>query len=486
MQLKKFFSRRFLLLIAGCALIGFGERQSMDASHELYILNMLTDHYYLIYMMMPLYLLFFYQSMDNPSEFILIRMKYFWRAFLARATAVSIAATGFVGVQLLVFFAMGMGLPGSNTFPVQPTQRDAVAALLGKYFPTPVLAIAAVAVFMILGLCTVSIAVLTFRQFFSQRATMVLLISLYIFMTFGIKLPGVSQIPFISINNYIIFHHNFAYPGKLAVTVVSMLVLWAAVFILVKRYWQKKPAFHWQLRGRGIAVYYARHLFTGRHLLICTSIILLISVWKALNAGGMPDSSFRVYMMMLFYGHGSGEFHLLAFLEMLVMNSTPLYLLAVFVEEESRDRSLFITIRLKKKASWLYAITLNGAAFIAFYVVALVLIGRIVAMAAGLPGQADMLVWSTGVLKFLDIFLQFLFLFALFAISRSTTWAFLGVLALNVLSIWSNYMPAGISSIARSAEMDGLLYGVRFGLLTAALVVMWTYVRGFGFKKIFR
>ena len=486
LYLKQLFSRKLLLFVIGCGLFSIAARQGMSGSYELYVLHMLTDHYYLTYMMVPIYLLFLYQSLGGISEILLIRTAYFWRSFLARAVAALIHAAGFVCIQIFVFLAAGMGLKSSNHFPAALSPDNEVVYFLGSYFPVPSIAIVAVALFMSVGLFTVSLAMLAFRHFFNEKATLLVLVSLYIIMTFGIKVPSLSWIPFFSIDHYIIFHHNFLYKGMLLVTAASTLVIYCAVFWLVKHCWHCKPAFKLNWRLKGISSLYARQIYTGRNIIVMLAIILILSLWKAINASAFEGADFTDYYRMLFYGHGQSGFYLLPFIDMLIMNCAPLYLLAIFLEEEKRDRNLAITIRLRTKTSWLYAVTGAGISCIAFYVICLLGISTMLAARFGFENPEADLVIQIAVLKFLDIFAQFLFMLLLYSCTRNTTWAFLGVIAANALSILFTYIPAGISSIARSEEMGGLPFFTQFSILILSQLITWAYIRTIGRKKIFQ
>lgn len=348
------------------------------------------------------------------------------------------------------------------------------------------MAIIIVALFMGIGLFTVSVAILAFHHFFDEKITLAVLIFLYIFMTFGIKIPNISQIPFVFIDNYIILHHNFSYQGKLLVTIISMLIIYVVVYVLVKRYWQQQPNLNWKWRRKGIASFYARYLFTRKNILICFSVISVISLWKASNTASFEETSLKDYYLMLFYGHGSNEFHLLSFLEMMIMNSVPLYLLAIYLEEEKQDRNLAITVRLRQKVFWLNAIIGNSMAFIAFYVFCLIMTGSLVGVVFGFEGRATIMALNIALLKFLDISLQFLLMFFLFTFNRNITMAFLGVLAINIMSIWFRYVPTGISSIARGEEMGGLSFAMRLSILLISQLIIWIFIRSVSYKKIFQ
>lgn len=53
----------------------------------------------------------------------------------------------------------------------------------------------------------------------------------------------------------------------------------------------------------------------------------------------------KYWIFLLFSGHGTGYLNILSFLEMLIVNGAPIYLLAAFMEETVSGESLFVSIR---------------------------------------------------------------------------------------------------------------------------------------------
>ncbi|WP_026673444.1 hypothetical protein [Alkalihalobacterium bogoriense] len=484
LQLSQFFTAKISILLFGSLLIAYGELLSTASSYEVFILMMLTDHYYITYFLVPLYLLFFYKSLRTDVEIILIRMTHFWRSFLAKGIAAFLQAFGFISIQMVVLFLLSLKLEKTNEFPLQYSVENELAHFYSQYFSTPWNAIVLVALFMVIGLTTVSVIMLAIYHFFNERITAIVVICLYIIMTFGIKIPTVSEWPFLTINNYIIMHHNFSYEGKLVVTIVSMVCTYGVIALLVKRYWQLEPNINWKLYPKGMTSFYSRQLFTRKNLYLCLGFIVVFSLWKATHTINYQGSAVD-YFTILFYGHGSNQFHLISFLEMLIMHGIPLYLLAIFIEEERRDRNLAITVRLKRKITWLYNFLGTCIGFIAFYVISLILIGILVGGVFEFNGAIWGLAVKIGLLKFLDIVFQFSLLFIIYVVSKKVTLAFLTVLATSVGSIWFAYIPSGISSIARSEAWGGFSYFVNIGILLVSICFLFSYIRLNGYKNIF-
>ncbi|MFD2114277.1 hypothetical protein ACFSTH_01200 [Paenibacillus yanchengensis] len=242
-QLKPFFSRQIWLLIIICLLVGIGEGQISELSEELFVLEMMTGHHYIMYFMIPIFFLFLYRTIKQQSNIVLIRQSHFWRNFLAQVSAMFIQSFIFVMVQLLLFAVVAISLRPVNLVEQLSLTEHEVIILLNDYFATPMVAIIVVTLFMIIGFFSVSIAMLVVHHFFTERTMLIVLISLFIVMLLGYKVPALQpfvEIPLLFINNHIVFHHNLWYTGKLLVTASSTLILYVAIFVVIKYYWQSK------------------------------------------------------------------------------------------------------------------------------------------------------------------------------------------------------------------------------------------------------
>lgn len=491
---ERFFTGKIMLLVFGCCLFSLSERQTTEYSYVQFMLHMLSEHYYITYFMMPVFLLVVYKSLDDEVDYVLIRSRYYWRYFWTKALAFSLNIVGFVLVQIAVIMLVAIGLSTEQTFTVAARGNLAeILQIYAKYFHTPIMAIIAASGYMMMGLAIMSILFLVVHHYFGKKVVSIVMISLYVLMTFGLKIPGLNKVPFLFMNNYILLYYNYSSANSLMISVLSMALIIVITMILVKFYWNKQLNWSFELRGKGIAFYYARYLFTMKNVLVLTSIISFITIWKLINVTAFPRATSKDFFTSLFYGHGVDEFYLIGFLEMLILNGVPLYLFAIFMEKIHREENLGLTIRLRTKRNWARTILRIAVTFIVMYVGMMVGISLVFAVMQGLPLDGGLgLVIQVSVLKFLDITFQLLLFILLFIWRRNVTLAFLIVLGTNFVGLlpitWAIYFPTGLSSLARNTAVIGEGGGVSFFI--AALImgvfvsVQWVYIQFKGYQKV--
>ncbi len=495
-DIQQFFNGKVLFLLFGCFLFGITERQSTDHSYEQFVLHMVSEHYYLTYFMIPVFLLFTYKSLEEDMDYVLIRSRFYWKYFSAKSLAFLLNMIGFVCLQIIVVMIVGIGLRFDNSFIVAGVysafSMEELFIQYAKHFNSPTVASLAASAYMIVGLTVLSIFFLMLHHFWEKRIVSILMISSYILMTMGLKIPSLNEVPFLFINNYVILHYNFTSNGKFVISLICMLLMLVATGVLIKYCWAKR--FHLNRKGRkkGIVFYYARFLFTKRNVGIMTVILLFISLWKFMNVNAMPAATTKDFLLSMFYGHGVDRFHMLSFLEMLILNGLPIYLLAVFVETINAEQNLGLLIRVKSKRSWTRAILQISVAFMAFYVVLMVGIGVTLCVMKGLPlvGVAQISMQLLA-LKFLEVLFQFLAFFLLFLWKRNVTMAFLLVFGSNVVSLlpmaWVIYFPTGLSSLARSSLFvgeEGVSFTMAIFILSGCVVCQWLYIKFRGYQKV--
>lgn len=490
---ERFFTGKIVLLVFGCFLFSMSERQTTDHSYVQFMLHMLSEHYYITYFMMPVFLLVVYKSLDDEVDYVLIRSRYYWQYFWTKAFALSLNIIGFVLIQIAVIMVVAIGLSTEQTFIVAASDNLAeILQVYAKHFPTPIMAILAASGYMMMGLAIMSILFLLVHHYFGKKVVSIVMISLYVLMTFGLKIPGLNKVPFLFMNNYILLYYNYSSANALMISLLSMMLIIGSAMILVKFHWKKQPHWSFELSGKGIAFYYARYLFTMKNVLILTSILSFIAIWKLINVTAFQGATAKDFFTALFYGHGVDEFYLIGFLEMLILNGVPLYLFAIFMEKIHREENLGLTIRLRTKQNWARTILRIALVFIGMYIGMFVGIALVFAVMQGLPldGGLGFLI-QVSVLKFLDITFQLLLFILLFIWRKNVTLAFLIVLGTNLVSLlsgrWAIYFPTGLSSLARNAAVigeGGLSFYLAALIMGIFVSVQWAYIQFKGYQKV--
>ena len=489
LDLNKLISNKLLFLLFGLTIFSMDERITQTLSSQQFILYIFTEHYYLTYLMMPIFMLSIYSSLDDDMEYILIRSTSYWNYFKGKLAVYGIFSFMFVIAQFVVAFIMSIGLRSDNNFNVPNNPSYELFGYYSQHFSSVTQAIFINCIYMIAGLFIVSIAFFTINNFFSKKVSTKIMIIVYILMIFGLKIDKVNNLPIVFIDNYIIFHRNFGYDSKLFINILTMTTVLIVVCILNKKYWNKKLKIK-DIRKNKIS-YYKRLLFSRYNIVIICSVLILMSFWGLLK-GNSSFESMNDYLVNLFVGHPVNNIRIIEFLEMLVLNTTPIYIIAIFLEQESSERSLFINIRFGKGIKWMNSILKTSMLFVVSYVLLNIAIPIAIGIFNNIPITSQVIQLSTNIfiIKVLDLSLQVLVLILLYSLSKNITLSFLSLLLLNSLCFlpfkWCLYLPFGISSLSRFKYIGdyGLTLIPVIIELSAFILLSFIYIEKFAYKKI--
>ena len=489
LDLNKLISNKLLFLLFGLTIFSMDERITQTLSSQQFILYIFTEHYYLTYLMMPIFMLSIYSSLDDDMEYILIRSTSYWNYFKGKLAVYGIFSFMFVIAQFVVAFIMSIGLRSDNSFNVPNNPSYELFEYYSQHFSSVTQAIFINCIYMIAGLFIVSIAFFTINNFFSKKVSTKIMIIVYILMIFGLKIDKVNNLPIVFIDNYIIFHRNFGYDLKLFINILTMTTVLIVVCILNKKYWNKKLKIK-DIRKNKIS-YYKRLLFSRYNIAMICSVLILMSFWGLLK-GNSSFESMNDYLVNLFVGHPVNNIRIIEFLEMLVLNTTPIYIIAIFLEQESSERSLFINIRFGKGIKWMNSILKTSMLFVVSYVLLNIAIPIAIGIFNNIPITSQVIQLSTNIfiIKVLDLSLQVLVLILLYSLSKNMTLSFLSLLLLNSLCFlpfkWCLYLPFGISSLSRFKYIGdyGLTLIPVIIELSAFILLSFIYIEKFAYKKI--
>ena len=489
LELNKLTSNKLLFLLFGLTIFSMDERITQTLSSQQFILYIFTEHYYLTYLMMPIFMLSIYSSLGDDMEYILIRSTSYWNYFKGKLAVYGIFSFMFVIAQFVVAFIMSIGLRSDNNFNVPNNPSYELFGYYSQHFSSVTQAIFINCIYMIAGLFIVSIAFFTINNFFSKKVSTKIMIIVYILMIFGLKIDKVNNLPIVFIDNYIIFHRNFGYDSKLFINILTMTTVLIVVCILNKKYWNKKLKIK-DIRKNKIS-YYKRLLFSRYNIVMICSVLILMSFWGLLK-GNSSFESMNDYLVNLFVGHPVNNIRIIEFLEMLVLNTTPIYIIAIFLEQESSERSLFINIRFGKGIKWMNSILKTSMLFVVSYVLLNIAIPIAIGIFNNIPITSQVIQLSTNIfiIKVLDLSLQVLVLILLYSLSKNMTLSFLSLLLLNSLCFlpfkWCLYLPFGISSLSRFKYIGdyGLTLIPVIIELSAFILLSFIYIEKFAYKKI--
>lgn len=475
---------RFFLLFGVSLLFGLSERVGVKHTLPVHLLAVLNDQYYFTFAVLPVFLFLCTGVMEDDTLLVLTRYGTYGRYFFHKWRALSVVAALFWLGQMAAILISGLGLPCAGSWPgASGGPWREVFTLLQGIFPSPWSAILCCAGQILLGYCLIALTALCLGHFCSRALAVRLLMAFYLLAVLWIQLPVMSRPPFVFLtgfNHWVFLLHNLAYPWRLLLTAVTTAVLVAGMVWLVTRRWR----WRFSVSGRGgkcLASYYLRGLFAGKNRLLLIGLILLMTVWTWISKGAPEDST--DWLIRLFAGHGTGYFYPMGLLMLLTMELLPLWPLGVFCTQVAGERSVFLTVRLRRRTGLLGALLYTGLLWILVY-------GCLLALAAVIPPfllgfSPDMGLTAAVVgLKILDVAFQFLIILSALCVTGQATAGFVAVLLLHFLCLLPiSWLPAGISSLARLnlLQTGGTIPGAAAAVLLAALslvLILWLYSRG--------
>lgn len=402
---------------------------------------------------MPLVLLSCLPLAEDDPTYVIFRFGSYRHYFIRKWISLGVLPAILVLVQLAAILLSGVGLPMENTWRLPDGSLEAeLFEALSQVFSSPLTAFAGCTGYLFLGIWLISGLCMWLAHFAGHKHSVRIVVGLYVLSILWVKVPGIHAFPITGLNHLLILHHNLGIPHRWLVTGITAALL--ALFLIGSVCFpSKRKLLGKSQKRRGVQAYYQRALFQKQNLMILCGVVLGMTVYKGLS--GPELSSGQEWVYRLFSGHGTGSFHILAFLEMLLVNTAPLYLIAVFAEASVSEQSTFVSVRSNSRKEMFHGILRTVIKFIAIYPVLWFLAG----LTGGLifVDRMDLIaiqfLAECVAFKFLDILLQTLVMLFCYLLTRQITVGFLAILAGNFLCVipqnWVHYLPLGLSGTVR-------------------------------------
>lgn len=455
------------------------------------MLSVVSDHYYMSYFVIPMVLLIYYSWMEDDNEINIVRFPSYFSYFCWKWLGAGVTAILILIIQTAVVLLSGIGLPGGNNWllPEGAVTAELFSAL-ALYFTSPASAFVAYTIFQMAGTWFLAGICMWISHFAGGRWTVRILMLLYVLAVFWIKVPVLQEIPFTGINHLLILHHSLN-GRRMVITAVCVVLLTIIILFMARKLWRTR-FLQIPISLRGLVPYYMRKLLSKRNVVILGCIITVILLYKGLTHPN--ERTAEEWVFLLFSGHGTGYLHLLSFLEMLIVNGAPLYLLAVFMEVTVSGQSLFVSARAVGRRNILFSLWTASGLFLLLYC-ALWLTGAFIGIQfLGYLTTADTwkyLFLSIG-LKFCDLLFQYMVMLTVYICTKQTTAGFLALIGGNFLCVLpipiAAYSPFGLSSMVRLGFMEAapgsaFLIALTIQILFIGALGLWNCK--FGYKSLF-
>jgi len=468
---KKLFFVWFVLII-----FNLDNRINGSLTPLQFIVESLSNQYYIIYFMIPMFLLITISDLDEEDKYELIRSKTYWNYFKSKIYISCIYSIVFVLSQCLLIICMSVGLKG-NGYHINLSQYEALQFYDGK-FSNLIVPIIYIVSYMILGFIMMSLFIYTINHFFKKNTVVKIIIVTYLISFISIKINSSPLVSLLFLNTYIILHHGIIFGFSISINLLIELLFILLLCIVNKNYWNMsfdlnveklsinryKKIFYDKCN---INKYYTKKLFSKYNMLSIVFVLLIMCMWKFVSSN--ESLSLNQYIINVFSGTLIGEKNPLVILEMLVFNLMPIYLLSVFIEAESSFRTSYVNIRLKTSLRWFNSIISAAFSFLFIYTIINILVPILLGAILNLRYDASVyqLLLLIFVIKLLNLIFEFLILFSIYKISKNITVSFFSIISLNLIAMFPfkliYYIPFGISSLYRYSFILNQ-YGRNYGL----------------------
>ncbi|WP_342537408.1 hypothetical protein [Sporosarcina sp. FSL K6-3508] len=450
-HLKLVMTKSLLLVVIIFALTAVADRKTYEGNFSLFVLHLMTNHYIIIFIMTPVFFLCVSKLYTMPRMFELIRMKKFYRFMFMRWVTITLFSTVFVGIIGMISLVVSIGLPMRNDW------HSSLDADMMQYymstFSSPLQGILYTVLFLVTGYSFIGCTFVTMAHFFSRKATYLCIVFLYILMILSIKVPWVEKIPFITINRYIVLHHNYSGDYPLWWTLIAIVILSLLQIFCIVQFWHWTPAYPKKLK-KGLFYYYTRIFWTPRLVLVWCASLVILAVTKAI----FSEETLNEYVIRFFYGLPLGSIHVMTWLEQMIYIGTPIYMFSIFLQSWCHPRNMALFIRIRKKSIWgttvLGHILLLAVVYVVLSVAILLLVG--ISFDKILMIDWHLLTYVI-LIKILELCCMLTLVFLLFIVTNRVTWSFLASMSLYLLNVfpvsWLSYNVAGIGQLARIEEM---------------------------------
>ena len=510
-NIDKFITSKILIICLVFSLYSINlkkEAHTLQISYWEYVIYALTDHYYILYFMIISFIFIIFNIFKQTDEIIWIRTRSYIKFFMSQIVSLIVISSVYVLLHVIVTLTMGIGLSFNNQYTSIIADERFTIRGFSHYYSTPFSASCLIVIYMILGFSFLGILFLFLKQFLHEIVVIISIITLYMFMLLSIRSDLDLDFPYLFLNNYIILHHSFVVLGD-AYYFLPILELITIFFIviLIKRYWNINFSFS-KYFSNFFDKWNLSLLFSRNNVII----IITLTLFTILTTIFSHDTlTFLDVLFIQFNGHGVGYLNYLDFLQLIIYNGIPVYLLCYFLEKENTERSSLLMIRIRDKKSWLASILRTSLIFIVGYVTITIFITIIISFISGLsfdgfeyntnlfkntgvgaisPSHLIMIILST---KSLELFVCFLSIFLLYCFTNTTLPGFLLISLAYFLCLIDlpmvKFNPFGMSSLIRLEEFigeTGLSYSLSTTILFILSVLLYTSIRSGSYKRIFK
>ncbi len=490
---KKIFSEFYILnkkLFYVIAAFSFYTAYNLNALDTMrcsvfeYALLGMSDQYYFTFFFLIIYILIISSFIKDTNAMFISRSTRYYLYFISKMFALLIFTVSIVTFHAMIAICIGLFKHDwQNTFTSDVNLFGNFKELIILYqsqFSSPLVALITVCLYLSIGLCIITGILILISHYFSEKLVILSEICGYFLIILALQRNIDSTAPLVFIINYL-FLHRAIYYGTPSLFYVSSIIILMILLVSANR--QRKQVLKFIIRLISPIRIFGEML-SYKNIVVVVLILFVLTILNVLRINVSLKSSFE-YTMMLFWGYGLGYFHVIDFLQMVIINGLPIYILAIYLENKASMRNI-VMIRYKKIADWHLKLQASMFMLILFQLMIMCVFAFFVGLAHNLfktgSNHINLELFNIGmplhvtavglILRTFEImFIQILFL-VIRSFVKNTTTAFLFVMSLYLLvtTFKAKFIPFGLSSLCRMSEIsdNGLVFNF---ILTAAILV---------------
>lgn len=338
-----------------------------------FVLIAVSDHYYVLYFMVPCFIFSLLKQRKDDDDLTLIRMRNYSRYFaIVQMSTLLMNSIVFVLLHFLIVMIIGVGLDNRDVFTAVLADSFLTESLNGyrNVFLTPCPSALLSGLYMVAGYLFLGVLVRTIQIFFLPRITLLFISIGYLTMIFSLFTNMDIVFPYIFLNNYILLHHGINSLGAhymlLVVVEIAMIL---GVIYFVGKYWYKEVRTLSQKLSFNLVKIKLAHILRIKTVFFLTTITMVMPLSKLLQGG---EVTFHDLLTLQFWGHGIGYFDFYNMMAQVVLNGAPIYILCSFVQNECADCDVLSIIRARSIRNWFRAIVMTSVIFIFLYVAVMI------------------------------------------------------------------------------------------------------------------
>lgn len=201
---KIIFALLVFCFFSGSSLMGI---KALNGSLGEFILNSITDKYYLMFCALPIYVWFLFSTFSRSSPMVITRYRFCYTYFVSELIPIALFTFFFVLGPVVCSLVIGLvsGLPISAYSSAELMQSfyGEVIGVYTKYIGSIGLSIFLTEVYLLVGLCFFAVLLKYLCYPFSQKAVLICMILCYVSALYAVQRGIDVYAPYLFFSNYL-------------------------------------------------------------------------------------------------------------------------------------------------------------------------------------------------------------------------------------------------------------------------------------------